>query len=193
MGRSDQDMNKGLSAGPQGALDAILASHLARYPLMEVRDLYKLLHQGALGSEHAVTDIEGVRYWLDCELRQMPTEPAGPLDPLIDPISPDNQIVRGHLRPYIAAGHDPEILLEAFVRTAQEYRGSADSLQLRWDRVLELAAAGQVPFPPPDLDAFLRRMESHGFPAVHHSEAYEAAYRPAYRVVHPAFLDIQVA
>jgi hypothetical protein len=31
-------------------------------------------------------------------------------------------------------------------------------------------------------------MEKQGFPAAHHSEQYEAAYRPAYRVIHRAYL-----
>jgi len=35
----------------------ILTDHLARYPLMRVEDIYKLVHQASLGSEHAVSDV----------------------------------------------------------------------------------------------------------------------------------------
>ena len=34
----------------------ILAAHVKRYPRLEIQDLYKLVYQGALGSEHAVSD-----------------------------------------------------------------------------------------------------------------------------------------
>lgn len=182
-------MKPGLLLADQVALDAILLNHLARYPLMEVRDLYKLIHQGALGSEHAVTDLAAVRDWLDCELRELAAGPAGLADPLFDPVSPDRSIVRVHLRPYLAEGRDPDLLLRAFVRTAQEYRGSPYRLRQWWPRAQELAMAGGLPFRARELHEYFMRMESKGFPAVHHSPAYEAAYRPAYRVIHPAFLN----
>ena len=34
----------------------ILAAHVKRYPRLEIQDLYKLVYQGAMGSEHAVSD-----------------------------------------------------------------------------------------------------------------------------------------
>lgn len=42
----------------------IALEHCSRYPGLQVEDLYKLVHQAALGSEHAVKDIEVARQWL---------------------------------------------------------------------------------------------------------------------------------
>ena len=167
-------------------LSCILAAQYRRYPCLLIVDVYKLLHQASMGSEHAVSDEAGVRVWLE---RELATMGAGPEEPLIDNISPSGEIARVHLRPYLEAGHDPEKLLEAFLRTAREYRGSAERL-LRYGEVVEQKAfAGLLPFQPDQVGEFMRRMKQEGFPAVHHSQTYERLYQPAYRVVAQTFLD----
>ena len=42
-------------------LGSLLRNHFNRYPLMQVQDVYKLLHQAAMGSEHAVVDETNAR------------------------------------------------------------------------------------------------------------------------------------
>ena len=37
-------------------ISQLLTAHLQRYPRMQLEDIYKLLHQAALGPEHAVQD-----------------------------------------------------------------------------------------------------------------------------------------
>jgi hypothetical protein len=168
-------------------LHRILADQYGRYPRLQVVDLYKLLHQASMGSEHSVSDEAGVRAWLE---RELATMGAGPAEPLIDGISPSGEIVRVHLRPYVEAGYDPEKLLEAFVRTAREYQGSAEHLH-RYGEVAErMAFAGLLPFQPAQIGEFMQRMEQQGFPAAHHSPIYEEWYQPAYRVVARAFLAL---
>lgn len=169
-------------------LGQILADHFRRYPRLQIVDLYKLLHQASMGSEHAVSDQAGVRAWLE---RELATMGPGPEDPLIEPISPGGEVVRVHLRPYMEAGHDPQLLLAAFLRTAQEFRGSTARLQSYWAVAEEMAAAGRVPLPPERLAEFLPPIAHQGFPAVHHSTVYAKLYRPAYRVVARAFLALR--
>lgn len=160
-------------------IEAILNSQRARYPAMQIEDLYKLLHQGALGSEHAVSDRRAAEQWLARELAEMG---EGPPEPMIDPISAEGALVRVHLRPFLAAGNPPEELLAAFLETANGYRGSPRALEAAW-RI----ASASAWFPAAAMDGFLGPLRSQGFPAVHHSPAYEAAYRPAYRVVALAY------
>ena len=156
-------------------IESVLYSHLSRYPALQIQDLYKLLHQAAMGSEHALSDLESARNWLIRELAEMG---EGLLEPLIDPISADGGIVRVHLRPYIAAGHDPDLLLDAFIRTANEYHGNAHLLEQFWQ-----AAVNMAHFPTAKMDEFIRSMKAQNYSAVHHSSEYEKLYRPAYRVV----------
>ncbi len=167
-------------------MDKILQSHLRRYPEMQAADLYKLLHQAALGSEHAVRDEQAARDWLEHELAEMGD---GPDDLLMDPISPDGQILRVHLRPYLRAGKKPESLLRAFIQTANEWRGSFENLKEYGATARRLAQAGTGSIRDEEIEAFFAKMEEQGFPAVHHSEIYERLYCPAYRVVARQFLE----
>lgn len=140
-----------------------------------------------MGSEHAVDDEKSVRIWLARELTGLG---AGPDDPLLDPISPDGQILRIHLRPYLHSGKDPETLLSAFVRTATEWRGSTETLKAYGEQAATQLQAGTVSIRPEEFEAYFASMEKQGFPAVHHSKEYTRLYRPAYRVVARQFLEV---
>jgi hypothetical protein len=160
--------------------DHILMEQISRYPLLQLQDLYKLIHQGALGSEHAVRDKESTRVWLEQELQNLQD---GPPEPTIDPIAPSGDLVRVNLRPYLHSGKDPDSLLAAFIKTANEVHGSVKALSRNWAYARRLASEGRLPFKIEEMDVFLVGMEEEGFPAVHHSAMYEEAYRPSYRVV----------
>lgn len=158
----------------------ILARHTARYPALEIQDLYKLIYQAALGSEHAVADASQARVWLEREAAELG---EGPEEPVIEPISADGQVVRVNLRPYVAGGGDLNALLEGFLRTAREYRGSEERLRQYGRYAERMAVEGSLGLAADELWCFFEEMAARRFPAVHHSEAYRKAYRPAYRVV----------
>jgi hypothetical protein len=169
----------------EAAFRSVLTDQIWRYPRMEVQDLYKLAFQAAFGSEHAIADVTAARRRLDRELRQ---HAEGPEEPVLDPLSADGRIVRVNLRPYAAAEGDLAVLLEAFIRTAHEYHGSADTLQHYWRVAESMAAEGLLPFAYEALRRFFEAMWAQGFVAVHHSVRYTRAYHPAYRVVMRDFL-----
>jgi hypothetical protein len=155
--------------------EEIIHTHQQRYPLMEIQDVYKLIHQAALGSEHALVSPESVRQWLYCEVSQMG---SGPDEPLIDPISTEGQIVRIHLRPFIAQGYDLKLLLNAFIQTAIEYRGDVKMIENYWEVASRLGY-----YQCSEMKTFLRDKKGEGFPAAHHSLVFAKNYRPAYRVI----------
>ncbi len=167
-------------------LRRILTDQVARYSQMEIQDLYKLLFQGVMGSGHAISSPDTARAWLERELESLP---KGPDEPMIDLISPDGDIVRVNLRPFMQSGGDTSSLLNAFVRTANEHRGTTERLRLYWSFAERLAEDGHLPFKQTDMRGFFKRMEEDGFPAVHHSTRYENAYHPAYRVIKQDFLE----
>lgn len=168
------------SSSEEDAFRRILARHTVRHPELEAQDLYKLVYQAALGSEHAVAGVSQARVWLEQESEHLI---EGPGEPVIEPISPDGQIVRVHLRPYVAQGGDLEVLLEAFARTAQEYQGTILQLRRYWRYAEQLAKEGALGLAVDELSNLFAELEGRGFPALHHSKAYREAYRPAYRVV----------
>jgi hypothetical protein len=151
---------------------------------MEPTDLYKLLHQSALGSEHAVRDTSAAREWLERELATMGT---GPVEPLVDSLRADGRIVRIHLRPFAAAGGDPEALLQAFIGTGA-VPGDREDLRRAGEVAVRLARAKALPWSDSTVSALFAGLAAQGYPAVHHSAAFVKHYRPAYRVVAGALL-----
>jgi hypothetical protein len=163
----------------------VVLSHISRYPLAQIEDLYKLTYQAAFGSEHAVKGINSARKWLLREINQLE---EGSAESLFDPISADGQILRVHLRPYLETGADPELLIEAFVKTANEYRGSLELLLNYWKIVEYTVEICEILSEPARLRLFFSKMEADGFPAVHHSRPYQENYNPHYRVVSRDYL-----
>jgi hypothetical protein len=157
---------------------------------MTAGDLYKFSHQAAFGPAHAIPDPERAREWMAREVAALEAAATGePGHRMFEPLLPDSSLVRVHLRPWIQAGLDAEDLLSAFVHTANNYQGSPETLEAYWACFRELAGAGVLPLEVDALDAYLSQRESEGWPAVHHSEAFEAAYAPAYRVVWTDYLS----
>jgi hypothetical protein len=163
----------------------LLSHHLKRYPSMQLDDIYKLLHQAALGSGHAVQDEQVARRRLSEESRALG---AGPDEPVADVISPDGRLARIHLRGYLDAGHDLEALADAFIQTARSYRGSPEKLSKFCGCLGDLASTGAIPFAHAQVTGYFENIERVGYPVVRHSQAYHEAYRPAYRVVALEFL-----
>ncbi len=157
----------------------LLGEHLARYPAMQVADVYKLLHQAALGPAHAITGTDAL-----ARLEAEAAARSGSADgPLAEVISPDGRLARVHLDAYRAKGLALDALAQAFAQTAATYTGSPDKLAKFCGCLGDLADAGGLPFARAEVEAYMSARQAEGWPAVHHSDAYRAAYAPAYRVV----------
>ena len=163
---------------PSSDAQALVRAHLARYPASTPEDVYKLLHQAVMGPAHAAPARDDAKRWLDDELRTL-GEPR-PDEPAIEVLDPSTGMARVHLRPWIAAGGDPYVVLDAFLATADAHHGDPEVLDARLRDVIEHV---ELPFGRAALEALVDRQRAAGFPAIHHSAAYEAAYAPAYRVV----------
>ena len=160
----------------RGAVEQYAHNH----PLAEAADLYKLVHQGIMGSEHAVSDTAAASAWMRRELGTLSMSARKDLSAvLIERLPPDGRFARVNLRPFMAAGNDAAALVRAFVATANQSKG--DTAQFACvDRALSKGRSKPVVL---QLLAQIRERRKTGFDAAHHSAAFEAAYSPAYRVV----------
>ena len=161
-------------------VNQLLSEHIERYPRMQLDDVYKLLHQAALGPGHAVKDADAARAWLEKEAAELG---PGPVEPAKDIISPDGRLARLHLRSWLAAGKSLDELNRAFVETANSYPPSPEKLEKFCGCLGDLAAARGIPFAQQDVVAYFDRIAQASYPVVHHSRSYRDAYKPAYRVV----------
>jgi len=163
----------------------LTSQHIARYPNLELIDLYKLLHQSALGASHAsaADDILEKEFNLEWDnLTGVHVEPA------IDPISPDGKIARIHLRSYLSQDFSKDDLLMAFIRTANAHNGSQEKLKKFCNCLRDLSKAKQLPFNPEDTEAFLNDVENKDYPTLRHSNIFKKEYEPSYRIVHLDYL-----
>ena len=74
-------------------------------------------------------------------------------------------------------------------RRLQRYAGSPDKLTKFCACLGDLADAGGIAFSRAQVAAYFDPIVAQGYPVVHHSEDYRAAYRPAYRVVDIELLE----
>ncbi len=151
-------------------------------PEMRIEDAYKWIFHATLGGEHALRDAHGPRLRLEAEWGSL-ADPL-PAEEEIVALRADGEVVRVNLRPYRKRGGDREMLFALFMASAQRFRPDRRSFERCWSALgarLELRRHGKIDFVSwKGLDARLRQR---GFPAIHHSVAYERAYRPAYRVI----------
>ena len=158
------------------------AAALRADPEVRIEDAYKWLFHATRGGEHAIRDEAAVRTWLEREWTSLGPSETG--EPLAVSLRPDGALVRLNLRPFKDRGGRPEALLAAFLRSARSFQGGSEPFEAAW-RVLGQRLAGS-PSGPLDGAAW-RRLDAEarakGFPAWHHSDAYSAARRPAYRVL----------
>ncbi|MCC6483271.1 MAG: hypothetical protein IT209_00360 [Armatimonadetes bacterium] len=151
-------------------------------PSMQVQDAYKWLFQANMGGEHAVSDPEGARAWLDREWNGLRKPDPG--EKLIVALRPDGRLVRLNLAVAKAQGISEEAVLAAFLASANEFRADKTGFIKQWQLLgerLKKRRIMQITFE--DWQELDTRMKKAGYPAVSHTEVYARAYHPAYRVI----------
>ena len=163
-----------------------LLDYVARYPLCQPQDAYKLLYQSAFGCEHLLKDEAGA-------VGMIAREAADRADsslPLVEPL--DGDFVRVSLA-WIGEGLKPETLGRLFVLSAEHREDGLAAFMDKLATLMELTRRGKMPFTPEQLDGVVDPLTWANFPPCHHSEAFREAYRPSYRVLrreYAAFLPL---
>lgn len=168
-------------------MKTILLTHAGWYPKMEPRDAVKLLYQSEFSGGHLIRDEAACLRYLRQEYEATPQQPT---TPLLEEIG--SGIVRVNLTALDHHGYSPEALGRDFIRSAAAVQGSFQAFQNKLTLLTELTEDGLMPFSPEELKDYLEKYAAEGYPPVSHSEAYRAAYHPAYRVVHADFLPDQL-
>ena len=155
-----------------------LQAHQAAHPSMEARDVAKLCYQAAFGAEHLLADLDRARGYL---LRELEATEADGSIPMVEPIS--EAVARVNLAPWKAAGHSPDRLFDLFAATASVSGEGASLLDAYLTEADGYLRDHRTSVRYEDWTAFLAWYTEQGRPPVHHSDAYRAAERPAYRIV----------
>ena len=155
---------------------AFVEEQLQLHPSTQPRDVIKQCYQAAKGAEHLLMDTARARAYFDQEYA---ATPADDTQPLFEAISED--VCRVNLAAWKASGLPAEWLFRMFVYTASIPMGGAELLEQY------LTEAATVATALPGWEEALTTWQEAGMPAVHHSDAYRAAEKPAYRIVNGRF------
>jgi hypothetical protein len=170
-----------LSCLPAALLDFAIPKWKAD-PNVRIEDAYKWTYQATRGGEHAVPDRESAGQWLANEWQTMSSEPKGE-DEWV-PLCPGGEIGRLNLRPFRERGGKQNDLLEAFLASSREYKTVPQTFIDAWVELgnrLKKKPAGNITYK--DWHRLDAEMKAKGYPATHHSNEYEKANHPAYRII----------
>jgi len=166
----------------------LLELHFAWYPLVELRDVYKLLYQGAMGSEHLLTSSEEFTRYLRDEFERLQPDPS---QRFLEPVRPDGTLVRLNLHAYKSRQVSVDLLISSLLETAHLITGTQSELRVAWLEFVQCCHHGQVSkFDTSSVDQFSQRLEELEYPAMHHSEIYHREYQPAYRLISTWFIPM---
>lgn len=170
-----------LSCLPSALIDFALPKWKADKNV-RIDDAYKWTYQATRGGEHAVPDTESARKWLDNEWSSMGD--AAKNIAVWEPLCPGGEIGRLNLRPFKTKGGEADDLLNAFLNSSREYRSDGANFIAAWNELgkrLKKRSYGQLTFN--DWSKLDAEMKAKNYPAVHHSDAYNNAVHPAYRIL----------
>ena len=163
---------------------ALLVAHCQTYPLAQISDLLKLLHQRVFWCGHLVEDEAAALKRLREEAQALPPEEGGPLCEEIG-----GGVCRLHLRVLGQSSLSLETLGRFFLATAAESPGSAGAFEEKANILIGLCEDGTLPFSSAEAVRALEESRAGGHPAQRHSQPFRAGYAPAYRVVKKVFCD----
>ncbi len=184
-------------------ISAYLKEQLRLHPTMEPGDVMKWCFQTAFGAEHLLADKDAAWKYLVAEYeavedvlnskcedaKQDEKRDSESREPLYENIS--DTLCRVNLRPWKAKGLPLEWLFTMFVKGAEEAAGvktaAADGAQANFLKITEeaqmLIAQGVFKFDLASWRQYLAEYPMEHPTAVHHSEGYREAEKPAYRLV----------
>lgn len=153
-------------------MDNFLKKHLESHPLAQARDAVKFLYQRSFGGGHMITDAASCRERTAAETAL--AQGTAPHELL------GGGLGRLSLTTARDAGLSPSTAADMFIITANTHTPDSAAFHMALSEALPL----------PGWHDFTVRYKEAGCPSLHHSDAYRAAYRPAYRVVRSAFIAI---
>ena len=165
-----------------------IAKRATKYSNMRLLDIYKSCFQDFMGAEHLVSDRERVKAYLDEELS------ATNLDDLsewyYEPCGTEGRYVRVSLRTIKEKLISEDMLIDAFIRSANMERPSVKSWERQWNKIVRKIDRMALNLPNYEADKqFIDSVLSVGKYAISHSPEYREANHPHYRIIERSIFD----
>ena len=152
------------------------------YPKSHLLDIYKSCFQDFMGAEHLVSDRERVKAYLDEELNTTRIESLPQW--YYEQCGTKGRYIRVNLRAVKEGLITEDMLLDAFIRSANVKRPSVKSWNRKWHKIIGTIDKMDLNLPDYDREMqFIDSLLSVGKYAISHSSDYREAYHPHYRIV----------
>ncbi len=168
----------------------ILQHHANTYPKMQPADGMKLVYQSVFGGGHMIPSEQAASQRLFAEYqtvshdRLLLTEELGGISRVyLDTPRSRRQLALIAKLFCASARHLPCGYADADDHTKARFEARIEALR-------QTTADGRFAFDLPALDRYLADYRQAGYPAVSHSDAYRAAYLPAYRVIDSRYVRL---
>lgn len=161
-----------------------LKAHFLRYPKITPQDTVKLIFQSEFGPGHLITDKNYACNRLKAELADTARDESIPTVEFIG-----SDACRFNLAS-LPTELSPETLTQMFIMSAEMFSGSEHAFESKLHEVYTLIDDEYAPFSRCEYSEFLKKYFESGKGALHHSNNYNAFYRPAYRVMHISFASL---
>jgi hypothetical protein len=160
---------------------SLITSHRKIHPSARARDIYKMLHQGAMGPHHLVEQVDAARSRLWQEYERIDVRERE--EPFTEPVSIDGSVVRINLRPFKQRSGKLKALFECLLVSAQSISPDETSLRAFWEGFKALNRQQGLGFDPHEIEILDELIAKEGFIAISHSTEYRKYEHPSYRVL----------
>ena len=160
-----------------------LTEHIKKHPSVMPQDIVKFCYQAAFGAEHLLSDVAAARQYFDAEFDA--TSPH--MGELVECLS--NDIARVDLGSWKQMGLPKEWLFRMFVASTN-FGGKPTSSFEELLCCVDGTLIKDLDFNLEEWHRCLEQYKAGGIRAVHHSEQYRNAEKPAYRLVDRRFLKM---
>lgn len=160
-------------------LQMALERYMDNYPEARLQDIYKTFYQDHFGPGHMITDTAMVRQYLYSELY------GNDVSWVIyyEPTGREGRFVRVFLNTVADSLISAEELLDAFIRSANEYQEPKTEWVTEWNEIVKTIRENWIPVEGFEEDEPKLSEAARNNQAMHHSRAYKDAYNPHYRIV----------
>ena len=160
-------------------LQMALERQMDTYPEARLQDIYKSFYQDHFGPGHLITDTAMARHYLYSELSG--NDLSYPV--YYEPTGREGRFVRVFLSAVADSLVSAEELLDAFIRSANEFQEPQTEWVTEWAEIVRTIHEGKIAVEGFVEDEPALTEAAKDNQAAHHSRAYNVAYSPHYRIV----------
>jgi len=164
-------------------------------PATQLQDLYKNFMQDRFGPEHLISDREAANRYLQSELSELDSSSETESAEVVELIGWEGNYLRINLSVVKKNLVSQDVYLDAFIRSASSAKApSQEEWQKEWAAIEAIIRSMNLSLPDYEQDKQkIDEMLKSGHFAMHHSERFNKACHPHYRIISKEIYQQEIA